>query len=82
MLIYPFLGRNFFPEVDAGQIKLHMRGQTGMRVEDTAALVDHIEAAMREVIPPSEIDSMVDNIGLPVSSINTDLRQLGHHRQQ
>jgi multidrug efflux pump subunit AcrB len=70
MLIYPFLGRNFFPEVDAGQIKLHIRGQTGLRVEDTAALVDHIEAAMREVIPPKEIDSMVDNIGLPVSGIN------------
>ena len=70
MLIYPFLGKNFFPEVDAGQIKLHIRGQTGLRVEDTAGLVDHIEAAMREVIPPSEIDSMVDNIGLPVSGIN------------
>ncbi len=68
MLIYPFLGKNFFPEVDAGQIKLHIRGQTGLRVEDTAALVDHIEAAMREVIPPKEIDSMVDNIGLPVSA--------------
>jgi multidrug efflux pump subunit AcrB len=70
MLIYPFLGRNFFPEVDGGQIKLHIRGQTGLRVEDTATLVDHVEAAMREVIPPREIDSMVDNIGLPVSSIN------------
>ncbi len=70
MLIYPFLGKNFFPEVDAGQIKLHIRGQTGLRVEDTAGLVDHIEAAMREVIPPNEIDSMVDNIGLPVSGIN------------
>ncbi|HWW78290.1 MAG TPA: efflux RND transporter permease subunit, partial [Steroidobacteraceae bacterium] len=56
--------------VDAGQIKLHIRGQTGLRVEDTAALVDHIEAAMREVIPRNEIESMVDNIGLPVSSIN------------
>jgi multidrug efflux pump subunit AcrB len=70
MLIYPFLGRNFFPDVDAGQIKLHIRGQTGLRVEDTAALVDHIEAAMREVIPQNEIESMVDNIGLPVSGIN------------
>ena len=70
LLIYPFLGRNFFPDVDAGQIKLHIRGQTGLRVEDTAALVDHIEAAMREVIPQDEIDSMVDNVGLPVSSIN------------
>jgi len=69
-LIYPFLGRNFFPDVDAGQIKLHVRGPTGLRVEDTAALVDHIEAAMREVIPQNEIDSMVDNVGLPVSAIN------------
>src|SRR6267142_2460577 len=70
MLIYPFLGRNFFPDVDAGQIKLHIRGQTGLRVEDTAALVDHIAAAMREVIPQNEIESMVDNVGLPVSAIN------------
>jgi multidrug efflux pump subunit AcrB len=70
MLIYPFLGRNFFPEVDAGGIKMHIRGQTGLRVEDTAALVDRIEAAMREVIPPKEIANMVDNIGLPVSGIN------------
>jgi multidrug efflux pump subunit AcrB len=70
ILIYPFLGRNFFPDVDAGQIKLHIRAQTGLRVENTAALVDHIEGAMREVIPETEIDSMVDNIGLPVSSIN------------
>jgi CzcA family heavy metal efflux pump len=69
-LIYPFLGRNFFPDVDAGQIKLHIRGPTGLRVEDTAALVDHIESAMREVIPQNEIDSMVDNVGLPVSAIN------------
>ena len=70
MLIYPFLGRNFFPEVDAGQIKLHVRGPTGFRVEDTAGLVDHVEAAMREVIPQRQIGSVVDNIGLPVSSIN------------
>ena len=69
-LVYPFLGRNFFPDVEAGQIKLHIRGQTGLRVEDTAALVDHIEAAVREVIPQNEIDSMVDNVGLPVSAIN------------
>jgi multidrug efflux pump subunit AcrB len=70
MLIYPFLGRNFFPEVDGGQIKLHIRGPTGMRVEDTAVLVDHVEVAMREVIPANDIQSLVDNIGLPVSSIN------------
>ncbi len=70
MLLIPFLGRNFFPEVDAGQIKLHVRGPTGLRVEDTAGLVDHVEAAVRQRIPAGEIASVVDNIGLPVSSIN------------
>ena len=70
MLLIPFLGRNFFPEVDAGQIKLHVRGPTGLRVEDTASLVDHVEAALREVIPSREIASIVDNVGLPVSGIN------------
>jgi len=69
-LIYPLLGRNFFPEVDSGQIKLHLRGPTGLRVEETAGLVDHVEAALREVIPARSIASVVDNIGLPVSSIN------------
>jgi multidrug efflux pump subunit AcrB len=69
-LLYPFLGRNFFPEVDAGQIKLHVRAQTGLRVEDTASLVDHVETAMRQIIPPGQIASMVDNVGLPVSGIN------------
>jgi len=70
MLLYPLLGRNFFPEVDSGHIKLHVRAPTGTRVEDTAGLVDHVEAAVREVIPPAQIDSVVDNIGLPVSGIN------------
>ncbi|MGH8138718.1 MAG: efflux RND transporter permease subunit [Steroidobacteraceae bacterium] len=70
MLLYPFLGSNFFPEVDGGQIKLHVRAPTGTRVEDTTALVDHVEAALREVIPAHEIASIVDNVGLPVSSIN------------
>jgi len=70
MLLIPFLGRNFFPEVDAGQIKVHVRGPTGLRVEDSAGLVDHVEAALRKVIPAGEIASIVDNVGLPVSSIN------------
>ncbi len=56
--------------MDAGQIKLHVRGPTGFRVEDTAGLVDHVEEAVRKVIPAQEIDSVVDNIGLAVSSIN------------
>jgi multidrug efflux pump subunit AcrB len=70
MLLVPFLGQNFFPEVDAGQIKLHVRGPTGLRVEETAGMVDHVEAAVREVIPSTDISSIVDNVGLPVSGIN------------
>jgi len=70
MLLFPLLGRNFFPEVDSGQIKLHVRAQTGIRVEETAALVDHVEAAIRDVIPAHELASVVDNVGLPVSGIN------------
>src|SRR5579883_1875564 len=77
LLIYPTLGRNFFPEVDAGQIKLHVLGPTGTRVEDTAALVDRVEAAVRQVIPRSEIASVVDNVGLPVSSINMTYNNSG-----
>jgi multidrug efflux pump subunit AcrB len=76
-LLYPLLGRNFFPEVDAGQIRLHLRGPTGMRVEDTAVLVDHVESALRQVIPAGEVASVVDNIGLPVSSINVTYSNSG-----
>jgi CzcA family heavy metal efflux pump len=66
----PGLGQDFFPVVDAGQIKLHLRARTGLRIEETAALCDHVEALIREVIPPSELQSIVDNIGLPYSGIN------------
>ena len=66
----PFLGQNFFPSVDAGQIKLHVRAQTGTRIEETSRLVGLVEAEVRRTIPPSELDTIVDNIGLPVSGIN------------
>jgi multidrug efflux pump subunit AcrB len=66
----PFLGRNFFPAVDSGEINLHVRAPIGTRIEDTAALFDHIEKNIRTVIPPGQIDSIVDNIGMPVSGIN------------
>jgi multidrug efflux pump subunit AcrB len=67
----PGLGRDFFPAVDAGQIKLHVRAPTGLRIEDTAALCDQIEATIRELVPAREIATIVDNIGLPYSGINT-----------
>jgi len=66
----PGLGQDFFPTVDAGQIKLHVRGPTGIRIDETATLCDHIEATMRQLIPAREIATIVDNIGLPYSGIN------------
>ncbi len=68
--LVPLLGRNFFPTVDSGQISLHVRAPVGTRLEDTAALFDHIENRIREAVPNGEITSIVDNIGLPVSGIN------------
>jgi multidrug efflux pump subunit AcrB len=70
LALVPWLGSNFFPSVDSGQIKLHLRGHAGLRVEDTARLTDEVEATVRKTIPGSEISSVVDNIGLPVSGIN------------
>lgn len=70
LLIWPWLGSDFFPDVDAGQIKLHVRAPTGTRVEETAKLVDTIDKVIRSLIPASELDTIVDNIGLPISGIN------------
>ncbi|EIZ80090.1 acrB/AcrD/AcrF family protein [Novosphingobium sp. Rr 2-17] len=70
LALAPFLGRNFFPSIDAGQISLHVRAPVGTRLEETAALFDHIEDRIRKTVPPGELVSVVDNIGLPVSGIN------------
>ncbi|MDR3441548.1 MAG: efflux RND transporter permease subunit [Legionella sp.] len=70
VLLWPWLGSDFFPNVDAGQIKLHVRAPTGTRVEETARLVDKIDTVIRRVIPSAELENIVDNIGLPVSGIN------------
>ncbi len=69
-LIVPWLGQDFFPSVDAGSFKLHMRGPTGMRIEDTAFLCDLVENSIRKEVPAAEISSVIDNIGLPYSGIN------------
>lgn len=66
----PWIGSDFFPNVDAGQIKLHVRAPTGTRVEHTAAMCDDIDAIIRSVIPADEIQRIVDNVGLPVSGMN------------
>jgi CzcA family heavy metal efflux pump len=76
-LLVPFLGQNFFPAVDAGQMALHVRAPVGSRVEDTSAQFDLIQRRIREIIPPAELVSVVDNIGLPVSSINTTYNNSG-----
>jgi multidrug efflux pump subunit AcrB len=68
--LVPFLGQNFFPTVDAGEIHLHVRGPVGMRIEETAALFDRVEQRIRNTIPPDQVDVIVDNIGMPVSGIN------------
>ncbi|HZP66590.1 MAG TPA: efflux RND transporter permease subunit, partial [Rudaea sp.] len=70
LLLTPWLGQNFFPSIDAGQIKLHLRAQTGTRIEETARLATQVEKTIRTVIPADELKSVVDNIGLPVSGIN------------
>jgi len=66
----PGLGQDFFPSVDGGQIKLHVRARTGTRIEETAALCDAIEATIHKVIPKKELSTVVDNLGLPYSGIN------------
>ena len=69
-LLLPWLGQDFFPSVDAGSFKLHVRGPTSLRIEDTAYLCDLIENAIRQEIPKEEVQSIIDNIGLPYSGIN------------
>jgi multidrug efflux pump subunit AcrB len=69
-ILVPWLGRDFFPSVDSGSFKLHMRAPTGMRIEETANLCDLVEQSIRQQIPPNEVQSVIDNIGLPYSGIN------------
>jgi len=76
-LLAPFLGRNFFPQVDGGQMLLHVRAPVGMRIEETAARFADVEKAIREVIPPTEVEAIVDNIGTYLSSINTIYNNTG-----
>lgn len=70
VVLIPWLGRDFFPSVDSGTFKLHMRAPTGMRIEETANLCDQVERSIRGQIPAGEMQSVIDNIGLPYSGIN------------
>jgi len=76
-LLYPVLGRDFFPSVDAGQIRLHMRAPTGTRIEETARIADAVEAAIRELIPKDQLETILDNLGVPNSGINLSYSNAG-----
>src|SRR5213082_3041588 len=76
-VLVPFLGQDFFPSVDAGTFRLHVHAATGTRVEETANLVDQVEATIRRQIPGNELQGIVDNIGLPVSGINLSYSDSG-----
>ena len=76
-VLLPWLGQDFFPSIDAGQFKLHMRAQTGTRIEETAKLCDEIEQSIRRIIPAREVQNILDNIGLPYSGINTSYSNSG-----
>ncbi len=76
-LLLPFLGRNFFPSVDAGSILMHVRTQIGTRVEESANQFAEVQKAIRKIIPPSEIETVADNIGMPISGINMTYNNTG-----
>jgi multidrug efflux pump subunit AcrB len=76
-LLIPFLGQDFFPSVDAGTFRLHVRAHTGTRLEETAVLADQVEECIRREIPAKELQGVIDNIGIPVSGINLSYNDSG-----
>ena len=77
LLLFPWLGQDFFPTSDNGQFRLHLRARTGTRIEETARLNDLVDQSIRRTIPAAELDSIVDNMGLPYSGINTTYNTSG-----
>ncbi|HVY93165.1 MAG TPA: efflux RND transporter permease subunit, partial [Bryobacteraceae bacterium] len=77
IFLYPWLGQDFFPSSDNGQFRLHFRDKSGTRIEETARLCDLIDDSIRRMIPPTELQSIVDNMGLPYSGINTTYNNTG-----
>src|SRR6266571_3393996 len=76
-LLVPFLGQDFFPSVDAGTFRLHVRAHSGTRLEETAVLIDHVEESIRREIPAKELQGMIDNLGIPISGINLSYNDSG-----
>jgi CzcA family heavy metal efflux pump len=77
MGLFPFLGQNFFPAVDAGQFDMHVRVKSGTRIEETARSIDQIEQMIRQVIPANQLHGIIDNLGIPYSGINTSYNNTG-----
>jgi len=77
VMLVGVLGRDFFPKVDAGQIRLHLRARTGLRIEETARLADQVNGVIRETIPKDELTTVLDNIGVPYSGINLSYSNAG-----
>ncbi len=77
LALVPFLGQDFFPTSDTGQFKLHVRAKTGTRIEEVARLSDLVDDAIRKVIPKNELETIIDNIGLPYSQINLSYSNSG-----
>ena len=80
-LLLPFIGRDFFPDVDAGQLRLHVRAQPGTRLEETKRIFSHVEGAIRGVIPADQLDLVLDNVGVPPDSFNLAFSDGANHRQ-
>jgi multidrug efflux pump subunit AcrB len=76
-LLVPYLGRNFFPSVDAGQILMHVRTQVGTRLEESANQFADVQKVIRKIIPPDQIETLTDNIGFPISGINMTYNNTG-----
>jgi multidrug efflux pump subunit AcrB len=72
-----FLGRDFFPSVDAGQIRMHLRAPSGTRIEETARLADRVDQAIREIVPEDELGTVLDNLGVPNSGLNLSYSNTG-----
>jgi multidrug efflux pump subunit AcrB len=76
-LLVPFLGQNFFPSVDSGSILMHVRTQVGTRIEESANQFADVQKTIRKIIPPGEIETLADNIGMPISGINMTYNNTG-----
>jgi len=77
LILFPFLGQNFFPAVDSGQFDMHVRVRSGSRIEETARTVDQIEQMIRQIIPANQLQGIIDNLGIPYSGINTSYNNTG-----